>query len=335
MIPERSEFTCLDGHTCGNPVRLVIEGRPELSGATMSEKRQDFMQRLDWIRTSLCFEPRGHAMMSGGFIYPPCSADSDASILFIETSGCLPMCGHGTIGMVTMALENKLVKPQVPGKLTLDVPAGQIKVEYEQQGDRVTAVRLFNIDSFLYAEGIEIDCPELGKLKLDVSYGGNFYAIIEPQGDYRGIDQLGASAILRLSPAIRRLMREKIEPVHPNDPTIKGVSHVLWADKPKHKEADARNAVFYGDNAIDRSPCGTGTSARMAQLAARGTLALGQSFVHESIIGSLFKGRVEAIGSVGNFPSIRPSVQGWAVQTGVNKIVVDPKADPFWKGFVV
>jgi len=335
MIPERSEFTCLDGHTCGNPVRLVIEGRPELRGATMSAKRQDFMQRLDWIRTSLCFEPRGHAMMSGGFLYPPCSPDSDASILFIETSGCLPMCGHGTIGMVTMALENKLVRPRVPGKLTLDVPAGQIKVEYETVGDRVTAVRLFNIDSFLYAENIEIDCPELGKLKLDVSYGGNFYAIIEPQGAYRGIDELGASAILRLSPTIRRLMREKIEPVHPNDPTIKGVSHVLWADQPKHQEADARNAVFYGDNAIDRSPCGTGTSARMAQLAAKGKLALGQSFVHESIIGSLFKGRVEAIGSVGNFASIRPSVQGWAVQTGINKIVVDPKTDPFWKGFVV
>jgi len=335
MIPDRREFTCFDGHTCGNPVRLVVEGRPELSGATMSDKRQDFMSRLDWIRTSLCFEPRGHAMMSGGFLYPPCSPQADVSILFIETSGCLPMCGHGTIGMVTMALENRLVTPKTPGKLTIDVPAGQIQVEYETKGDKVTAVRLFNIDSFLFASDIEIDCPELGPLKIDVSYGGNFYAIIEPQGAYKGIDELGASAILRLSPTVRRLMREKIEPVHPNDATIRGVSHVLWADKAKHPEADARNAVFYGDNAIDRSPCGTGTSARMAQLAAKGQLAVGQGFVHESIIGSLFRGRVEAKGQIGDFAGIRPSIQGWAVQTGINKIVVDPAQDPFWKGFVV
>jgi 4-hydroxyproline epimerase len=206
-------------------------------------------------------------------------------------------------------------------------------VEYEQKGDKVTAVRLFNIDSFLIARDIEIDCPELGKVKLDVSYGGNFYAIIEPQGGYKGIDELGAAAILRLSPIIRELMREKITPVHPNNSTIRGVSHVLWADKPRHPEADARNAVFYGDRAIDRSPCGTGTSARMAQLAARGKLVLGQSFTHESIIGSLFKGRVESTGQVGEFASIRPSVQGWAVQTGVNRIVVDPAQDPFWRGF--
>jgi 4-hydroxyproline epimerase len=335
MRPQRSEFTCLDGHTCGNPVRLVVEGRPPLAGTTMSEKRQDFMARLDWIRTSLMFEPRGHDMMSGGFLYPPCSAEADGSILFIETSGCLPMCGHGTIGMVTFALENRLVTPRIAGKLVLDVPAGRIHVEYEQTGGKVTAVRLFNIDSFLYASGIEIDCPELGRLQLDVSYGGNFYAIIEPQGQYQGIDQLGAAAIVRLSPAIRALVRQKIEPVHPLDPTIKGVSHILWADKAKHPEADARNAVFYGEKAIDRSPCGTGTSARMAQLSAEGKLALGQSFVHESIIGSLFKGRVEATGQVGSYASIRPSIQGWAVQTGVNKIVVDPDQDPFWQGFTV
>ena len=335
MRPSRHEFACLDGHTCGNPVRLVVEGTPDLAGATMSEKRQDFLARLDWIRTSLMFEPRGHDMMSGGFLYPPCSPEADASILFIETSGCLPMCGHGTIGMVTFALENKLVTPRRPGRLVLDVPAGRIEVEYEQSGDRVSAVRLFNIDSFLYARDIEIDCPELGRLSLDVSYGGNFYAIIEPQGAYSGIDSLGASAILRLSPIIRALVREKLEPVHPSDPTIRGVSHVLWADRPRHEEADARNAVFYGDRAIDRSPCGTGTSARMAQLAARGKLGLGQDFVHESIIGSLFKGRVESVGALGEFMTIRPSVQGWAVQTGVNRIVVDPERDPFWQGFQV
>jgi 4-hydroxyproline epimerase len=333
MVPQRVEFLCLDGHTCGNPVRLVIEGRPDLTGVTMSEKRQDFLARLDWIRTSLMFEPRGHDMMSGGFLFPPCSPEADASILFIETSGCLPMCGHGTIGMVTFALENKLVTPRQPGKLVLDVPAGQIRIDYTEAGDKVTAVRLYNIDSFLAARDIEIECPELGRLRLDVAYGGNFYAILEPQGGYAGIDALGAASILRLSPIIRDLMREKLEPVHPYDPTIRGISHVLWADRAKHPEADARNAVFYGDRAIDRSPCGTGTSARMAQLAAKGVLAVGDRFVHESIIGSLFKGRVEAMGALNGTKTIRPSIEGWAVQTGVNRIVVDPAVDPFWQGF--
>jgi 4-hydroxyproline epimerase len=333
MIPDLQTFLCLDGHTCGNPVRLVVEGRPDLNGDTMSEKRQDFLNRFDWIRTALMFEPRGHDMMSGGFLYPPCSRDADTSILFIETSGCLPMCGHGTIGMVTFALENKLVEPRQPGRLLLDVPAGQIAVDYQRDGNKVTSVRLYNIDSFLAAADIMIDCPELGPLRVDVAYGGNFYAIIEPQGGYRGIDALGAAAILRLSPIVRALMREKLEPVHPQDPTIRGVSHVLWTDQPRHPEADACNAVFYGERAIDRSPCGTGTSARMAQLAAKGQLRVGSQFVHESIIGSLFKGRVEQEGEMGGIKTIRPSIEGWAVQTGVNRITVDPATDPFWRGF--
>jgi 4-hydroxyproline epimerase len=299
----------------------------------MSEKRQDFVARLDWIRTALMFEPRGHDMMSGGFLYPPCSPGADASILFIETSGCLPMCGHGTIGMVTFALENRLVTPRRPGHLVLDVPAGRIEISYQQTGDRVTAVRLFNIDSFLFAADVTIDCPELGRLRIDIAYGGNFYAIVEPQGGYHGIDQLGAASILRLSPIVRQLLRDRLEPVHPDDPSIRGISHVLWADHPRHAEADARNAVFYGDRAIDRSPCGTGTSARMAQLAARGQLGVGDGFVHESIIGSLFRGRVESAGQLGGYASIKPSIEGWAVQTGVNRISVDPASDPFWRGF--
>jgi 4-hydroxyproline epimerase len=335
MLPARQTFVCLDGHTCGNPVRLVIEGRPELQGADMSAKRQDFLARFDWIRTSLMFEPRGHAVMSGGFLYPPCSADADAAILFIETSGCLPMCGHGTIGIVTFALENRLITPRRPGRLLLDAPAGRVEIAYRQEGERVSAVRLFNVDSFLYATGIDIDCPELGRLVLDVAYGGNFYAILEPQAGYAGIDALGADGLLRFSPIIRQLMQDKITPEHPLDPSIRGIGHVLWADRPRHAEADARNAVFYGDRAIDRSPCGTGTSARMAQLAARGRLKPGDSFIHESIIGSLFKGKVEETGKTGGFPSIKPSIEGWAVQTGVNHITVDPERDPFWQGFLL
>lgn len=330
----RHTFFCIDGHTAGNPVRLVAGGAPRLNGVTMSERRQDFLARFDWIRTGLMFEPRGHDMMSGGFLYPPADPESDAAILFIETSGCLPMCGHGTIGMVTFALEHGLVVPKTPGKLRVEVPAGTIEVEYVQDGAKVTSVKIRNIASYLAAEGVQIDVPGFGPLSVDVAYGGNFYAIIEPQGPYRGLDALGAAKILELSPVVRKLMREAVEPVHPLDPTIRGVSHVLWADAPKSEGADGRNAVFYGERAIDRSPCGTGTSARIAQLAAKGRLKPGDRFVHESYIGSRFIGRVEAATELGGKPAIIPSIEGSAFATGLNQIWID-QADPFWRGFVV
>lgn len=330
----RHTFRCIDGHTAGNPVRLVIEGAPALTGDSMSARRQDFIARYDWIRTGLCFEPRGHDMMSGGFLYPPTTAGADTGILFIETSGCLPMCGHGTIGMVTFALEHGLIRPRTPGKVIAEVPAGQIELDYVQDGGRVRSVRITNVPSYLAQRGIAIDVPGFGPMTIDVAYGGNFYGIIEPQGDYTGLDDLGAARILQLSPVIRTLVREAFTPVHPLDPTIRGVSHLLWADKPKGEGADGRNAVFYGDKAIDRSPCGTGTSARLAHLHATGRLAVGQAFFHESYIGSRFIGRVEAETEVGGRPAIIPSVEGSAIATGLNEIWIDDE-DVFAHGFQV
>lgn len=330
----RNTFFCIDGHTAGNPVRLVAGGAPLLRGNSMSERRQDFLNRFDWIRTGLCFEPRGHDMMSGGFLYPPTTPDADTGILFIETSGCLPMCGHGTIGMVTFALENGLVTPATPGKLKIEVPAGIIDIAYETAGDKVTSVRITNVPAYVAETGIEVDLEGLGPLKIDVSYGGNYYAIVEPQGAYTGLDDLGASRIVELSGRLREAVRAKYEPVHPLDPTIRGVSHILWADKPKHDGADGRNAVFYGDKAIDRSPCGTGTSARLAHLHSQGKLKVGDRFVHESYICSRFIGRVEAETTLGDKPAIIPSIEGSAIQTGFNTIWID-RADPFWEGFQV
>jgi len=330
----RHTFFCIDGHTAGNPVRLVAGGAPLLQGASMSARRQDFLARFDWIRTSLMNEPRGHDMMSGGFLYPPTLDDTDAGILFIETSGCLPMCGHGTIGIVTFALEHGLITPRTPGRLRLEVPAGVIDVAYVFEGEKVASVKITNVAAFLAAEGIEIDVPGFGGLTVDVAYGGNFYAIIEPQGPYTGLDDLGAARLLHLSPIVRRLMQDKLEPVHPLDPTIRGVSHVLWADQPKSNTADGRNAVFYGDRAIDRSPCGTGTSARLAHLTAKGRLKVGDAFVHESYIGSRFIGRVEAAISLAGRPAITPSIEGGAISTGFNTIWID-RNDVFWKGFTV
>ncbi|MBX6367428.1 MAG: 4-hydroxyproline epimerase [Rhodospirillales bacterium] len=325
-------FFCIDGHTCGNPVRLVAGGAPPLEGATMSAKRQDFLARYDWIRRALMFEPRGHDVMSGSILYPPTRADCDVAILFIEVSGCLPMCGHGTIGTVTMALEQGLVAPREEGRLALDAPAGRVVAEYERQGRFVEKVRIHNVASYLAATEVKIDVPGLGELVCDVAYGGNFYAIVEPQKNYPGLEHLSADEILRLSPVVRRLMREAVDVVHPEDATIRGVSHVMWTGKARDPRAHARNAVFYGERAIDRSPCGTGTSARMAQLAARGKLRVGDAFIHESIIGSLFEGRVEAAAAIGGRDAIRPSIAGWARIHGFNTIFVDER-DPFAHGF--
>lgn len=330
----RHTFTCIDGHTCGNPVRLVAGGGPRLEGATMMERRAHFLAEYDWIRTGLMFEPRGHDMMSGSILYPPTRDDCDIAILFIETSGCLPMCGHGTIGTVTMAIENGLVTPKTPGVLNLDTPAGPVKAEYRMAGDHVEEVRITNVPSFLYAEGLTVECPVLGEIRVDVAYGGNFYAIVEPQENYTDMADWSAGDLIAWSPMVRQRLNEKYSFQHPENPGIDRLTHMLWTGRPTHPEAHARNAVFYGDKAIDRSPCGTGTSARMAQLHAKGKLKAGDAFVHESIIGSLFRGRVEREVEVAGRPAIVPSIGGWARQTGFNTIFIDDR-DPFAHGFVV
>ena len=327
-------FRCIDAHTCGNPVRVVTEGAPVLYGNTMSERRQDFLKNHDWIRNSLMFEPRGHDMMSGSLIYDALTEDSDVAVLFIETSGCLPMCGHGTIGTVTAIIEQGIITPKREGELLLDVPAGQVRIEYEKNGSFVDWVRLYNVASYLAYTDVVIECPQFGELVFDIAYGGNFYAILDPQKNYDGQGDFTAENILRWSPIIRDKINEKINPVHPEDDTVNGVSHILWAGPKLKEESHARNAVFYGDKAIDRSPCGTGTSARMAQWVARGKLNVGDEFIHESIIGSQFVGRVEAKGSVGPHDAIMPSVKGWARVTGLNTIFVDDR-DPYAFGFQV
>ena len=318
----RHSFFCIDGHTCGNPVRLVAGGGPRLEGATMIEKRAHFLAEYDWIRRGLMFEPRGHDMMSGSILYPPTRADCDTAILFIETSGCLPMCGHGTIGTVTFMIEHGLVTPKTPG------------AEYRQEGQYVEEVRLTNVPAFLHSEGLTAPVEGLGEVTVDVAYGGNFYAIVDPQEAFRDIADVTASDLLRWSPLLRAALNSKYSFVHPENPAIKGLSHVLWTGKPQHPEATARNAVFYGDKAIDRSPCGTGTSARMAQWHAKGLLGKGGNFVHESIIGSLFKGRVEDVTEVAGRPAIIPSIAGWARVTGLNTLFIDSR-DPFAGGFTV
>lgn len=330
----RHSFFCIDGHTCGNPVRLVAGGAPWLEGATMLERRAHFLRDYDWIRTGLMFEPRGHDMMSGAILYPPTRPDCEIGVLFIETSGCLPMCGHGTIGTITLGVEHGLIAPRNPGRLSIDTPAGKVDIAYRQEGAHVEEVRLTNVPAFLHAEGLTATVEGLGEIVVDVAYGGNFYAIVEPQRNFRDMADFTAAQLIALSPRLRAALNAKYDFVHPEQPQIRGLSHILWTGAPTRPDADARNAVFYGDKAIDRSPCGTGTSARMAQLVARGRLKVGDEFRHESIIGSIFTGRVESATTVAGRPAIIPSIAGWARMTGLNTIFIDDR-DPFARGFVV
>ena len=332
----KSTFVCIDAHTCGNPVRVIKTGGPKLLGANMSEKRQHFLREYDWIRKGLMFEPRGHDMMSGSIFYPPSNPENDFGILFIETSGCLPMCGHGTIGAITVGIEEGLIQPKTPGKVRMETPAGLVQIEYQQSGSKVDWVKLTNVKSYLAATELTIDCSGLGELVFDVSYGGNFYAIVDVQKNFSGIQDFSAGKLIQFSQEMRERINLKYPDkfIHPADDTIRNVSHILWTGKTISPEATARNAVFYGDKAIDRSPCGTGTSARMAQWYANGKLELGVDFIHESFIGSQFVGKVEAETRIGDLPAIVPSIKGWAKIYGHNIITIDDD-DPYAHGFQV
>ncbi|QQD15474.1 4-hydroxyproline epimerase [Sphingobacterium sp. UDSM-2020] len=331
----KKTFFCIDSHTCGCPVRLVAGGGPVLRGNSMMERRLHFMEEYDWIRKGLMFEPRGHDMMSGSILYPPTDPNNDTGVLYIETSGCLPMCGHGTIGTVTLAIEEGLVIPKVPGKLRLETPAGLILIDYVQEGPKVKTVKLTNVKSFLYKEALTVLCPDLGEIVADVAYGGNFYAIIDPQKNFKDISDFSASQLIHYGKIIRRLLNEKTDFIHPEDQNIYGLSHIQWTGNPTKKNSTGRNAVLVGENALDRSPCGTGTSARMAQWYAKGKLSRGEEFVHESYIGSQFVGRIEEeTKTISGQPAIIPSVEGWARITGYSQIIIDDE-DPYKEGFQV
>lgn len=331
----KQTFICIDAHTCGNPVRLVKKGGPELIGNTMSEKRQHFLKEYDWIRKGLMFEPRGHDMMSGSILYPPHDPHNDIAVLFIETSGCLPMCGHGTIGTITIAIEEGLIKPKIPGIVKMEAPAGLVQISYKEENGKVKSVKLTNVPSYLAARELTVDCPDLGELLIDVSYGGNFYAIVDAQKNFNGLENYTADKLISWSRELRKRINEKYEFVHPENETINGCSHILWTGAVLDKSSTARNAVFYGDKAIDRSPCGTGTSARMAQWYAKGKLKKGDQFIHESIIGSKFIGTIEEELLVAGKPAIRPGIEGWARIYGQNTITIDDEDDPYAFGFQV
>lgn len=329
----RHTFRCIEGHTEGMPVRMVIAGAPALSGASMSERRQQFVAEHDWVRRALMLEPRGHGHMSGTLFYPPVSPQADFSLLFIETSGCLPMCGHATLGSITFALESGLIEPRTAGEVVVDVPAGQVRARYQQDNDKVTSVRFTNVPSFLLHRDLTIHLPALGELQLDIAYGGNFYPIIEAQPNYPGCEHFTPQQLLEWGRQVQQLVNREFAIVHPEDPSIRGVKHCMWSGEPLAADSDGRSVVIAGDSLVDRSPCGTGSSARVAQRHARRLLHPGGVFRHESLIGSRFAGRVESLTELADgTPAVRPSIEGSAFITGRSEHYVD-RSQPYWNGF--
>ncbi len=333
----RSTFVCIDAHTCGNPVRVIKEGGPTLVGSNMSEKRQHFLRDYDWIRKGLMFEPRGHDMMSGSIIFPPHDPENDLAILFIETSGCLPMCGHGTIGTITVAIEEGLITPKIPGKIRMEAPAGLVEIEYKQSGKKVDWVKLTNVKSYLAAQDLKVDCPELGEIIFDVAYGGNYYAIVDTQKKFSGVHDLTAGKIIQYS----QVMRDRINNaypdmfIHPQNETIRDVTHLLWTGDPIDYMSLRTCAGICVVKGKDRSLGGSGTSAIMAQLYTKGKLKKGESFIHESYIGSKFIGCIEDVSTIDGNIAIIPSIQGWAKIYGYNTIIIDDEDDPYAHGFQV
>jgi proline racemase len=321
-------FAAVDSHTEGMPTRVVTGGVGPLPGASMLERKTHFEAELDDLRRLLMREPRGHGAMSGAILQPPTREDADWGVLFIEVSGCLPMCGHGTIGVATVLVETGMVAVTEPETvIRLDTPAGLVEVRVAVHEGAATAVTLRNVPAFLERRDAIVELPE-GPLVYDLAFGGNFYAIVDAAEMDLQVDPEHAPELIE---AGARVMAAIERPVHPADERIAGLRHVLFT-APGRDGADARAAVSIHPGWLDRSPCGTGTSARMAQLHARGELPLNTDFVHESVIGTRFTGRLIGETEVGGRAAVIPEITGRAWITGMGQYLLDP-SDPFPAGF--
>ncbi|MBW5247842.1 MULTISPECIES: proline racemase family protein [Streptomyces] len=330
----RHIFHAVDSHTEGMPTRVITGGIGTLPGATMAERRAHFMAHRDTVRTLLMYEPRGHAAMSGAVLQPPTRPDADFGVLFMEVSGCLPMCGHGTIGVATVLVETGMVEVTEPvTTVRLDTPAGLVSVDVRVEDGAATSVTLTNVPAFSAGLGLTAKVPGHGTVPYDLAYGGNFYAMVHLDDLGLPFDRSRKDELLAAGLALMDAVNATDRPVHPLDPAIHGLKHVQLI-APGSDAVRSRHAMAIHPGWFDRSPCGTGTSARMAQLHARGELALDTDFVNESFIGTEFTGRLVAETTVGPLPAVVPTVTGRAWITGTAQYFLDP-ADPFPEGFLL
>ncbi|MFF9508607.1 proline racemase family protein [Streptomyces sp. NPDC014724] len=330
----RHIFHAVDSHTEGMPTRVITGGIGTIPGATMAERRGYFQQHRDAVRTLLMYEPRGHAAMSGAILQPPTRPDADFGVLYIEVSGFLPMCGHGTIGVATVLVETGMVEVTEPvTTVRLDTPAGLVSVDVAVRDGAATAVTLTNVPAFSVALDRTADVPGHGTVRYDLAYGGNFYAMVQLSDLGLPFDRARKDDILAAGLALMDVVNGTDRPVHPEDPDIHGLKHVQFI-APGSDARHSRHAMAIHPGWFDRSPCGTGTSARMAQLHARGELPLDTDFVNESFIGTSFTGRLAEETTVGGLPAVVPVVTGRAWITGTAQFFLNP-SDPFPEGFLL
>jgi proline racemase len=328
----KTYFTAVDSHTEGMPTRVITGGLGPLPGDSMQERRLYFQTHLDDLRLLLMREPRGHSAMSGAFLQPATRPDADWGVLFVEVSGLLPMCGHGTIGVATVLVECGMVAVTEPETvIRLDTPAGVVEATVEVSDGHAERVRLRNVPAFVAEQDARIEVDTLGTIEYDMAFGGNFYALIPAASVGLAPVPSNSQALIERGLEIIAAINASALPVHPLDEAIRGCKHVVFY-APGEDGADARNATAIHPGWLDRSPCGTGTSARMAALHARGELALGQEFVNESIIGSRFTGRLLEEVRLGSLAAVVPEVSGRAWITGMAQYLLDP-SDPFPAGF--
>jgi proline racemase len=324
-------IAAVDSHTEGMPTRVVTGGVEPLPGDTMLERKLRFEAERDDLRLLLMREPRGHSAMSGAILQPPTRPDADWGVLFIEVSGCLPMCGHGTIGVATVLVETGMVAVTEPETVVaLDTPAGLVEARVAVSDGHAQAVTIRNVAAFLHARDQVAEVEGLGEVRYDMAFGGNFYALVDAASVGLEVDPARATQLIDAGARVREAVAE---PVHPLDERIRGCQHVVF-HAPGRDGAHARNATSIHPGWLDRSPCGTGTCARMASLHARGELAIGEEFVNESIIGTRFAGRLLAEADVGGVPAVVPEVTGRAWITAMGQYLLDER-DPFPAGFAL
>ena len=322
----------VDSHTEGMPTRVITGGVGVLPGASMAERRQWFIENSDELRTFLMCEPRGHASMSGSILQPPTRPDADFGVLFIEVSGLLPMCGHGAIGTATVLVETGMVPVTEPvTTVRLDTPAGLVVAGVAVRDGHAESVTIRNVPSFSHVLDQKIEVPGFGPVTVDLAFGGNFYAIVDLEALGLPFDRRAKQQLLDAGLAIMAAIDEQARPVHPERPDIAGCHHV-YLQAPGSTARHSRHAMAIHPGWFDRSPCGTGTSARMAQLHARGELPLHTDFVNESFISTTFTGRLVEQTEVGGRPAVVPTITGRAWVTGTAQYMLDP-TDPFPAGF--
>ncbi len=334
MITKRS-FSTIDTHTVGQPTRTVIGGLPPIPGKTMSEKMLYMQKNMDWVRKLLMYEPRGSQIMSGTFVMDPCLQEADFGVVYMEVGGFLNMCGHDTIGVSTALIESGMVEAKEPvTQIKLDTPAGLVVVDVNVENYTAKEVSFTNVPSFVFAHEAQVDIPDYGKIEVNISYGGLFYAIIKAEDIGLDISPENATEIIQVAHKCKKAINAQINTCHPEKSYMNEVTHIEFSTDPTHPDADIKNAVVFPPGAIDRSPCGTGTSAKAASLFRKGQLKVGETFIHESIIGSLFKCKIIGTAQVGDYSAIIPQVSGQAFVTGFHTFVLDPE-DPFQEGFQI